>query len=66
MSENAFPGLMGVLRPRPPRRGVSAEVRSALDLRYLGGGSYVNICAEFCVRSATVYQALWDVVDAVN
>jgi len=66
MSEDAFHGLVGVLRPRLPRRGVSAEVRTALALRYLGGGSYVDICAAFGVHSATVYQSLWDIVDAVN
>jgi len=66
MSEDAFHGLVGVLRPRLPRRGVSAEVRTALSLRYLGGGSYVDICAAFIVHPSTVYRALWDVVDAVN
>jgi len=54
MSEDAFHGLVGVLRPRLPRHGVSEEVRTALALRYLGGGSYVDICAAFGVHSATV------------
>jgi len=63
---DAFHGLVGVLRPRLPRRGVSALVRTALTLRYFGGGSYVDICAAFGVHSATVYRALRDVVDAVN
>jgi len=66
MSEDAFHGLVGVLRPRLLRRGVSAEVRTALSLRYLGGGSYVDICAAFIVHPSTVCRALWDVVDAVN
>ena len=65
MSEDAFIGLVGVLRSRLHRRGVSAEVRTVLALRYLGGGSYVDICAAFGVHSATVCRALWDVVDAV-
>jgi len=66
MSEVAFHGFVGVVRPRPPHSGVSAEVRTALALRYMGGRSYVDIYAAFCAHSATVYRALWDVVDAVN
>jgi len=54
------------LRPRLPRRGLSAEVRTALALRYMGGGSYVDMCVAFGVHSASVYRAVWDVVDAVN
>ena len=49
MSESAFHGLVDILRPRLPRRGLSAEMRTALALRYLGGGSYVDICATFGV-----------------
>jgi len=61
MSEEAFHGLVGVLR-----RGVSAECRTALPLLYLGGGSYVDICDAFGVHSETVYRALRDVVGAVS
>jgi len=66
MSDGAFHALVGILRPRLPRRGLSAEVRTALALRYMGSGSYVDMCAAFGVHSASVYRAVWDVVDAVN
>lgn len=59
-----FHELVHQLRPRLPRRGTLLEVRAAIALRYLGGGSYIDICAALGVRSATVYRALWDVVDA--
>jgi len=41
-------------------------VRTAIVLRYLGGGSYIDIGAALGVHSATVYRTLWDVIDAVN
>jgi len=66
MSDDAFNGLVSVLRPRLPRRGLCAEARTAIALRYLGGGSYIDICAAFLVHTATVYRSLWDVVDVVN
>jgi len=37
-----------------------------MALRYLGGGSYTGICAVFGVARATMYNCLWEVVDAVN
>ena len=51
MSDGAFHALVGILCPRLPRRGLSAEVRTALALRYTGGGSYVDMCAAFGVHS---------------
>lgn len=66
MSDGAFDGLVALLRPLLPRRGLSAETRTALALRYLGGGSYVDICAAFGVHPASLYRAVWEVVDAVN
>ena len=66
MSDKAFNGLLSVLRPRLPRRGLCAEARTAIAFRYLGGGSYIDICAAFGVHTATVYRSLWDFVDAVN
>ena len=66
MSDVAFCALVGILRPRFLRRGLSAEVRTASALRYMGGGSYVDMCVAFGVHSASVYRAVWDVVDAVN
>jgi len=44
------------LRPRLPRPGLFAEVRTALALRYMGGGSYVDMCIVFGVHSASVYH----------
>lgn len=66
MPSAAFHELVDVLRPRLPRQGVPAEVRTAIALRYLGGGSYIDICAAMGVHPATVYRALWDVIDAIN
>jgi len=66
MSADAFQDLVDRLRPRLPRRGVPPEVRTAIALRYLGGGSYLDICATLGVHTCTVYRALWDVIDAVN
>lgn len=54
--------LLHQLKPRRPRRGILPEVRAAIALRYLGGGSY----AALGVHSAAVYRALWEVLDAVN
>jgi len=66
MYDDAFNGLVSVLRPRFSHRGLCAEARTAIALRYLGSGSYIDICAAFGVHTATVYRSLWDVVDAVN
>jgi len=66
ISDGAFRALVGILRPRLPRPGLSAEVHTASALRYMGGGSYVDMCIVFCVhsgkclppfRSATVSHA---------
>jgi len=56
MSDGAFHALVGILRPRLPRPGLSAEIRTALALRYMSGGSYVDMCAAFGVHSASVYR----------
>jgi len=66
MSDDAFNGLVSVIRPRLPRRGLCAEARTAIALRYLGDGSYIDICAAFGVHTATIYRSPWEVVDAVN
>lgn len=66
MSEDSFYCLTSELRPRLPRRGLSAELQTAMALRYLGGGSYLDVCAAFGVHAATLYRSLWAVVDAVN
>jgi len=56
MSDGAFHALVRILRPRLPRPGLSAEVRTALALRYMGGGGYVVMCSAFGVHSASVYR----------
>jgi len=66
MPADAVVDLVDVLRPRLPRRGLSPVCRTALALRYLGGGSYVDICAVFGVHPATLYRSLWEVIDAIN
>jgi len=66
MFDDAFHASVGILRPRISHRGLSAKVRAALALPYIGGGSYVDMCAAFGVHSASVYRAVRNVVDAVN
>lgn len=66
MSDDAFDGLGSVLRPRLPRRGLCAKARKAIALRYLGASSCIDICGAIGVHTATVYQSLWDIVDAVQ
>ena len=56
MPAEAVSDLSDILLPRLPRRGLSPFCRTALALRYLGGGSYVDICAVFGVHAATLYQ----------
>jgi len=66
MPEPTFTILVDKLRTRLPSRGLSAELRTAMALRYLGGGSYLDIRAAFGVATATMYNCLWEVLDAVN
>jgi len=66
MPADAVVDLIDVLRPCLPRRGLSHVRRTALALRYLGGGSYVDICAVLGVQPATLYRSLWEVIDAIN
>jgi len=66
MPADAVSDLSDILRPRLPRRGLSPFCRTELALQYLGGGSYVGICAVFGVHAATLYRSLREVIDAVN
>jgi len=66
MPVDAFVDLVDSLRPRLPRRGLSPACGTAIALRYLGGGSYLDVCAAFGVHPSTMYRALWEVVDAVS
>jgi len=66
MPEHSFLGLVDALRPRLPSRGPSGEVRTAMALRVLGGGSYLHFRAAFGVFPSTMYNCLWEVIDAVN
>ena len=58
--------IVTFLHPLLPRFGLSPLCRTALALRFLGGGSYVDICAVFGVHPATLYRSLWDMIDAIN
>jgi len=66
MPIGAFGDLVNALRPRLSRLGVPPDVRTAIALRYFGGRSYIDIGAALGVHSATIYRALWQVIDAVN
>ena len=54
MPADAFYDLVDRLRPRLPRRSVPPEVRTAIALRYLGGGSYLDFCATLGVHIVNV------------
>jgi len=43
MSNDASHGLVSVQRPNFPRRDLCAEVCTAINLRNLGSGSYIDI-----------------------
>lgn len=49
-----------------PCRGPSAEIHTALALRFVDGGSYVDVCVGLRAHLASLGRAVWDVVDAVN
>ena len=66
MPADAVVDLVDISRPRLPRRGLSPLCRTALALRYFGGGCYVDICAVFGVHPATLCRSLWEVIDAIN
>jgi len=58
MPEHSSLGRVDALRPQLPSRGLSGEVRTAMALRFLGGGSYLDICAAFGVSPSTLYNYL--------
>lgn len=58
MPSATFHELVNVLSSRLPRLGVPAEVRTAIALRYLSGGCYIDICAGMCVHAATAHRAV--------
>jgi len=59
MTGHCFLGLVDALRPRLPSLRLSGEVQTVIALRYLGGGSYLDICAAFGVFPSTMYNCLW-------
>jgi len=48
-----------------PRRALSPSCRTALALRYLGGGSYVDIRAVLCLLAARLSRSFWDEIHAI-
>ena len=42
------------------------EIRRAIGLRMLAGGSYLDVAARFGVSHSTVYTILSEVIDAIN
>lgn len=51
---------------RCPDRTIPVHIRLAVALRILAGGSYLDVAALFGLATATVYDILWDVIDAIN
>jgi len=66
MPVNALVDLVDSLRSRLPRCELSPSCRMAIALRYLGGGSYLDVCAAFGVHPSAMFRAFWEVVDAVT
>jgi len=64
MPEHCVLGLVDALRPRLPSSGLSGEIRTAIVLRYPGGGSYLG--AAFGVSPSTMYNFLCELIDAVH
>lgn len=42
------------------------EIRLAIGLRMLAGGSYLDIASRFGISHSMVYTIMWQVVDAIN
>jgi len=59
MPLSAFCDLVDVLRPRLPRLGVPPDVRTETALRYLGGGSYIDIGKTPFARQRSNNAFLW-------
>jgi len=66
MPVDEFVDLVDSLRQMLPRLRLSPACRTAISLRYLGGGNYLDVCAAFGVHPSIMYQALGEVVDAMN
>ena len=49
-----------------PSGPIAAELRLAICLRYLAGGSYLDIAFLFGVALRSVYRVTWEVIDAIN
>lgn len=45
---------------------ISVQIRLALALRILAGGSYLDVAVMFGLGLPTVYEIFWQVVDAIN
>lgn len=58
MQEDPFWRLVDMLQPHLPSRGHEAKLRTVMALRYLGGGSYLDMCATFCIPASTLYNFL--------
>lgn len=63
----------GLNSPEPHAAGlrsehgaISVEIRLAVALRVLAGGSCMDVGLVFGVAFQTVYQILWEVIDAIN
>ena len=57
----SYPGL------RCAKHGaIEVEIRLAIGLRMLAGGSYLDIASKFGVSQSTVFTIMWEVVGAIN
>jgi hypothetical protein len=77
MRRETFQSLCNLVRPRlvrnteMGRRGssggtVSVEAKLSMALRFMAGGSYLDIALYHGVHRSTFFEAVWDVVGAVN
>lgn len=42
------------------------KIRLAIALRMFAGGSYIDVCLLFGVSKESVFNIMWEVVDAIN
>jgi DDE superfamily endonuclease len=77
MDEKSFDDLLALLRPNLERDAdmaaratkggrIEPAVRLAVALRYLAGGSFLDLCDLYCCSWSTMYEIVWDAVYAIN
>jgi hypothetical protein len=76
MDVPSFEKLESMLRPRLQKDNdmalrsssgaIEPSVRLAITLRFLAGGSYLDLCDIYKCHRSTMYSVVWDTVSAIN